>query len=64
MLEKLLSGIGSIDAETRMLLARLAIRAGKSGDANRYLKERVKWILAAEDSNAPPPEWTLSGGGG
>lgn len=62
MFVKILEGLGSIDPDTRMLLSRLAVRAAKSGNANLYIKERILWVLNAEDSPHPPKEWTLTRG--
>ena len=59
MLQKGLMGLGiaagqfkNLDPEVKQALARFAMAAVASGDANGYLKERLHWI--DERENAPP----------
>lgn len=66
MLDQLLKGVGdfasqvkNLDGETKTLLARLLVRANKSGDVNGYLKERLTWLFAAEDQGHRPPSWRI-----
>lgn len=41
--------LSKFDLDTKMLLLRVLIRAGQSGSANLYLKERLQRILDEDD---------------
>ena len=62
LLQKGLTALGvaaghlrNIDEETRRGIAKLAVQAAMSGDANRYLKERLRWIDERENEPEPAP---------
>lgn len=62
LLQKALTALGvaaghlrNIDEETRRGIAKLAVQAAMSGDANRYLKERLRWIDERESQPEPAP---------
>ena len=38
-----------IDGETQLLLLKFLIRAGKSGDANRFVQDRLQRIFDEDD---------------
>lgn len=41
--------LSKFDGDTKMLLLRVLVRAGQSGNANEYLKERLQRILDEDD---------------
>lgn len=60
LLQKGLTALGvaaghlrNIDEETRLALGRLVVQAAMSGNANAFLKERLRWIDERENEPGP-----------
>jgi len=45
----LMDFVKNLDADTMSLLTRFAIRATKSGDANAFVKQRLRRMLSEDD---------------
>lgn len=45
----------NIDEETKRALGKLALQAAMSGNANAFIKERLRWIDERETEGEPAP---------
>ena len=52
LFDSLVGGLGNFDADTRALFVRFVIRAGKSGNANEFIKSHLRRILDEDEAPA------------